>query len=228
MSPETVSLIGGKIKLVECVWLFSTVRFQMSHKTSCVWGCIVTLIAFVWIFSTVSFQMSPQASCQRTGKVTLAAFVCAFSNVSSNCLRVRIHSNIDCICLTFPHCVFSNVSSKRLHKTKQSHIGWICLTFLHCVVDQINNISKSDQLSLKDVGMSDHNFVIDQQRELLLSLRKVILMPLRITFLVEKSNSCVIENYWILYMSEKSKSRRNENCNQRELLSFFPFKDREK
>ena len=157
------------------------------------------------IFSTVYFQMSPQIACLRCCLVTLVTYF-----------------------LAFLHCVFSNVSSKRLHKTKQSHIGWICLTFLHCAVDQINNISKSDQLSLKDVGMSDHNFVIDQQRELLLSLRKVILMPLRITFLVEKSNSCVIENYWILYMSEKSNSRRNENCNQRELLSFFPFKDREK
>ena len=103
----------------------------------------------------------------------------------------------------------------RKHEQGPEPMAWIR--------DQINNFSKSDNLSLKDVG-TDHNFVIDQQRELLFSLRKVILMPSRITFLIEKSNSCVIENYWILYKCEKSNSRKNENCNQRELLSFFRSK----
>ena len=45
---------------------------------------------------------------------------------------------------------------------------------------------------------------------------------------MEKRNSHDIEIYWILYKFEKSISRSKENRNQRELLSFFPDKYREK
>ena len=45
---------------------------------------------------------------------------------------------------------------------------------------------------------------------------------------MEKRNSHDIEIYWILCKCEKSNSRSKENRNQRELLSFFTDKDREK
>jgi len=35
------------------------VCFQMFPQIACLWGCKVTLVAFVWLFSTVRFQMSP-------------------------------------------------------------------------------------------------------------------------------------------------------------------------
>ena len=158
------------------------------------------------------------------GWICLNFLHCAFSNVSSNCLclwksAVSSTPSLDRKIQTTRNNLNMNSQLWRKHEQGPEPMAWIR--------DQINNFSKSDNFSLKDVG-TDHNFVIDQQQELLFSLRKVILMPSRITFLIEKSNSCVIENYWILYKCEKSNSRRNENCNQRELLSFFSFKDREK
>ena len=66
----------GIVTLLAFVWLFSTVRFQMSPQIACLWGCKVTLVAFVWLFSTVRFQMCSQMACTRRGIVTLVAFVC--------------------------------------------------------------------------------------------------------------------------------------------------------
>ena len=65
----------GKVALVAFVWLFSTVRFQMSPQTASQRRGKVTLVALVWLFSTVRFQMCPQMVCRRRGIVTLVAFV---------------------------------------------------------------------------------------------------------------------------------------------------------
>ena len=69
------------VTLVAFVWLFSTVRFQMSPQMACLRECRVTLLAFVWLFPTVYFQMCPQIACPRGCKVTLVAFVRLFSTV---------------------------------------------------------------------------------------------------------------------------------------------------
>ena len=61
--------------------LFSTVRFQMIHKSACIRGSKVTLIALVWLFSNVRFQMCPQINFYRRGIVTLVTFVWLFSTV---------------------------------------------------------------------------------------------------------------------------------------------------
>ena len=49
-------------------------------------GCIVTLVAFVWLFSTVRSQMSPQIACSRECRNTLVAFVWLFSTVCFKCV----------------------------------------------------------------------------------------------------------------------------------------------
>ena len=171
----------------------------MCPQIACMWWCKVTLVAFDWLFSTVRFQMSPQIAC-------------AFEKVPYRRPLVWIGRYKQ-----------PETTEIWIVSFEENMNNWTRSWPMAWIRDQINNFSKSDNLSLKDVG-TDHNFVIDQQREWLFSLRKVILMPSRITFLIEKSNSCVIENYWILYKYEKSNSRRNENCNQRELLSFFRSK----
>ena len=63
------------ITLVAFVWLFSTVRFQMSFQTECMSRCKITLVAFVWSFPTMRFQMFPQIVCMRRCIVTLIACV---------------------------------------------------------------------------------------------------------------------------------------------------------
>ena len=62
-------------------WFFSTV-FSNVPSIACLNGCKVALVAFVWLFSTVRFQMSPQIACPRGCKVALAAFFCLFCGKS--------------------------------------------------------------------------------------------------------------------------------------------------
>ena len=47
---------SNSLSLVEFVWFFSTVCFQMSPKTACLRRCIVTLAAFVWHFPLLVFK----------------------------------------------------------------------------------------------------------------------------------------------------------------------------
>ena len=68
-------------RILNTVWLFSAVCFQMRPQTVCPRRCKVTLVAFVWLFSTVRFQMSSQNVCARRGKFALIAFVWLFSTV---------------------------------------------------------------------------------------------------------------------------------------------------
>ena len=75
MSPQIYCLRGGIVTLVAFVWPFSTVRFQMTPQSACLRRGIVTLVAFVWLFPTVRFQMCPQMNCLRRGKVALVALV---------------------------------------------------------------------------------------------------------------------------------------------------------
>ena len=56
------------------VWLFSTVRCQMSPQIACISACIITLVAFVRLFSTVYFQMFPQRTYTRGYIITLITF----------------------------------------------------------------------------------------------------------------------------------------------------------
>ena len=42
-----------------CICSFSLLRFKISPQHVCTRRCIVTLVAFVWLFATVRFQMSP-------------------------------------------------------------------------------------------------------------------------------------------------------------------------
>ena len=86
MSAQTACLWGWKVTLVAFIWFFSTVCFQMSPQSVCIGGCKVTLVTFVWLFSAVRFQMSPQISSPRGCIITLVAFVWLFSTV---CLHVN-------------------------------------------------------------------------------------------------------------------------------------------
>ena len=92
MCPQMACLRRCIVTLVAFVWLFSTVRFQMSPQISCLRRCIVALVAFVWLFSSVRFQMSPQITCLRRRIVTLVSFVWLFSTV-----RFQMCPQIACV-----------------------------------------------------------------------------------------------------------------------------------
>ena len=92
MRPQTVCPRRCKVTLVAFVWLFSTVCFQMFPQVACPRRGIVTLVAFVWLFSAVRFQMCPQIACLRRCKVTLVAFVWFFSTV-----RFQMFPQISCL-----------------------------------------------------------------------------------------------------------------------------------
>ena len=57
MSPQIACLGRCIVTLVAFVWLFPTVRRQMSLQITCLPGCKLTEIALVWLFSCVSFYM---------------------------------------------------------------------------------------------------------------------------------------------------------------------------
>ena len=98
----------GKVTFVALVWLFSTVRFQMSPQISCNRRDIVALVAFVWLFSTVCFQMWPQWTWIRACIVTLVAFVWFFSTV-------RFYMSPQMACLR--GCIVALVAFIRLFST---------------------------------------------------------------------------------------------------------------
>ena len=64
MCPQIACPSRCKVALVAFVWLFSTMRFQMSFQITCLRQCKTTLIAFAWLFSG-AFSMSPQTTCLR-------------------------------------------------------------------------------------------------------------------------------------------------------------------
>ena len=82
MSLQIICLRRGIVTLVAFVWFFSTVGFQMCNEITSIRGSIVTLFASVWLFSTVYFQMSLQFTCFITCIITLVAFAWLFSSVN--------------------------------------------------------------------------------------------------------------------------------------------------
>ena len=77
----------GSLGLRTFLWLFSTVRFQMSSQIACLRIGIFAVVAFFWLSSTVSCKMSVQIVCLEGCKVTLAKFVWPFSSVFFKCVH---------------------------------------------------------------------------------------------------------------------------------------------
>ena len=71
----------GKSHWVHWFGFSPTVYFWMFSQIAFIWRCIIALVAFVWLFSTVRLQMSPQIACLRGCIITLVAFVWLFCTV---------------------------------------------------------------------------------------------------------------------------------------------------
>ena len=131
MSFQSACIRGCKITLVAFVWLFSTVRFQMSPQIACLRRGIVTLLAFLWLFSTVRFQMGPQIASLRRCIITQVAFVWLLSTVYLQMfpqwtwIRVKVCS----WCLLTSFCKMLNFRVQCL---------WLChLPILLCIYRKI-------------------------------------------------------------------------------------------
>ena len=97
-STQITCIRGFIFTLVEFVWLFSTVCYQMCPQIACPWGCKVTLAAFIWFLTTVCFQMYPQRACIGGCIVTLVAFVWFFSNMNPREVFVRLQMLPQIVC----------------------------------------------------------------------------------------------------------------------------------
>ena len=107
-----------------------------------------------------------------------------------------------------------------LFKTLFDHFHFYPLVALKCYPHLImcpNQTKNNDTPTIASLGYTGPSYISDWGR--IYNSRR---------FCQRKCNSHDIKIYWILYKCEKSISRSKENRSQRELLSFFPDKDREK
>ena len=101
----------GSLGLRTFLWLFSTVRFQMSSQIACLRKGIFAVVAYIvkCLFKLFAWKDARSHSLNLFG-----LFPVCFSNVSTNGKTRRMQSHTRCICPIFLHFTF----------------GWLYFSFL--------------------------------------------------------------------------------------------------
>ena len=99
----------GSLGLRTFLWLFSTVRFQMSSQIACLRKGIFAVVAYIvkCLFKLFAWKDARSHSLNLFG-----LFPVCFSNVSTNGKTRRMQSHTRCVCPIFLHFTFTKYDIK--------------------------------------------------------------------------------------------------------------------